>query len=357
MFKFFSSLRFRQFLAVLISLWLLVVVLDQIDAPVVNTESAIVAQPTYLSAVPVKHVQSMPKLARLALVEPVKALQIVAQVSGQVISVSSDFQRGKSLAEESQLMSIDPLRAEVALGQAQAEFIAAKIEYKKTNIRYASNKLMLSLANSQLHQAATRLELTEQQLQNAKVRMPISGELSEIHAYLGEFIAVGQQLATVLPDRDRQIVIRLSDGDFSKIDTTAAAKEILLKSLDNKRTWTAKMIGSSQQSRNLQRSLFVKLINTAQVDPLHGQFLRAQLPLKSWPKIYVLPESALTFQGNIWSIDQWQKVHKRTLDQYHISDKKVYFYQADDVVTEAVLYPLDSLVEGMQISVLAGDKQ
>jgi len=356
MLNFFTHLRFRQFLALFCSLFILLLVLDEIEMPVANVKASIPTEPIYLSAVDVKAVEKMPKLLSLAKVEPVKRLQIIAQVAGQVISVTDDFKRGLSLPDDRQLMSIDPLRAKAAVAQAQAGYIGARIEYKKTKIRYSGNKLMLSLAKSQLHQSATQLELAEQQLQNAVVKMPVAGEISAIHAYLGEFISLGQQLATVLPKRDRQIVIRLSESDFAKLDLQGLAGDIQLNSLDDKRQWTAKITGHSQQTRGLQRSLFIKLKQSVHADPLHGQFLQAHLPLNAWPKIYVLPESAMTFQGEIWSIDQRQKVHKRKLDHYHISKNKVYFYQADDPVSQAVLYPLDSLVEGMQISVLAEDK-
>ena len=122
MLKFFSALRLRQFLALLFSVCVLVIVLDEIEAPLTNATIVQVAPKlTYLRAVEVQSVKEMPKLQALALVEPVKALQIIAQVSGQVLSVADEFQRGKLLPGEQQLMSIDPLRAQVAAAQAQAD--------------------------------------------------------------------------------------------------------------------------------------------------------------------------------------------------------------------------------------------
>ena len=83
--------------------------------------------------------------------------------------------------------------------------------------------------------------------------------------------------------------------------------------------------------------------------PLYGQFVYAQLPIKGWKKTSSLPESALTLKGEIWWLDEENQAYKYKLDNYVLADNKVYFPQVNKVATQALLFPLASLSQGMKI--------
>ena len=129
---------------------------------------------------------------------------------------------------------------------------------------------------------------------------------------------------------------------------------IEIVSLDKIQKWSAKIIGISQHTENLQRTLYLSIPiyneNTGVNGPLYGQHIYVQLPLKIWQSTYSLPESSLTLKGEIWWVDSSNKLIRMPLNDYVLASNKVYFQSPDLNLTNAVLFPSAALTQGMQVS-------
>jgi hypothetical protein len=139
-------------------------------------------------------------------------------------------------------------------------------------------------------------------------------------------MSVGDSVAKVLPQQDKQIKVLISEQDFVRLSLPTNGKLIEIVSLNKIQKWSAKIIGISQHTENLQRTLYLSIPNytenTGVNGPLYGKHIYAQLPLKIWQSTYSLPESSLTLKGEIWWINSSNKLIKMPLNDYVLASNK-----------------------------------
>ncbi|MGC9491106.1 efflux RND transporter periplasmic adaptor subunit [Vibrio genomosp. F10] len=352
MLKTIFHVRVRQIFAFSMAMFILLVVLDDLEkstivpAPIKSSTSV-----PLVSAVAIEPITQMPTLQRLAFVEPVKVSQITPQVSGTIIEISESFRKGMLLPKGKALLKIDPLPYQITLAQAQSGLIDAEIALKNAGTRFVPGSLMIKQAQAQLALAKIRLKHAQKDLSATSVRLPFSGEIREISARLGEFISAGSSVASVLAAKDKEIKVQISVNDFALLSHELMQQTITLDSLDGQQQWSATIIGVSQHASNLQRTLYLQVAEAA--SPIYGQYLYANLPIEGWHHTVSLPESALTLKGEVWWIDQHQRLSKSSLENYLIDNKRVYFSVAESVAKHALLYPSNSYSQGMQVRLKA----
>jgi multidrug efflux pump subunit AcrA (membrane-fusion protein) len=358
MIKLFQNLKVRQSIAFIFSLFVLLVVLDELEAagltPLINDNSKRVVSASITTA---QLVNVLPNLNLLASVEPIKLSQITSQVSGKVIKISNALRPGSTLQKDRQLLTIDPLPYQVAVAEADAGLISAKIELKKTRIQFSENSLAVKLANAQLVLAESQLTQANAQLKQTKITLPFDAEITEIHAYLGEYITIGQQIISVLPKANKHISVAVNEQDFTRLASLSLGQLVTLTSIDKQHRWSSEIVSISQHTNNLQRNIYLKPINNEnEKSPLYGQHVYAQLPLKGWSNTLSLPESALTLKGELWWLNNQEQAYKTKLNDYIIANNKVYFpqhnnktEQSNNSSNRALLFPLASLSQGMKI--------
>ena len=360
MVKLIQSLKVRQSIAFIFSLFILLAVLEELDAEgispsIPDTSKNIISA----SIVTAQLAVALPKLDFLARVEPIKLSQITSQVSGKVINISSALRPGRSLLKDQKLLTIDPLSYQVATAEANAGLIAAKVELKKISIQFADNSLAVKLANAQLTLAQSQLAHAQEQLEQTKVTLPFDAEITNIHAYLGEYITPGQQIVSVLPKANKHISVPISEQDLTHLAQLSLGQLITLTSLDKQHQWPSKIVSISQHTHNLQRNIYLEPIKNTP-SPMYGQYLYAQFPVKGWSKTLMLPESVLTLKGEVWWLDNQEQVYRTKLDDYLIANNMVYFpqeniKQSNNNNNHALLFPLASLSQGMKIQPLTTD--
>jgi multidrug efflux pump subunit AcrA (membrane-fusion protein) len=358
MIKFFKRLRVRQSLAFAVSFLLLLVILDELESTTTtDNEQVINKQPLITEVIAAEPVLTMPKLQRLGTVVPVILSQINTHISGKVIKVSAAFKKGRLIKEGQSLLTIDPLPYQVALVDAKTSVLEAELTLQNTKISFSSDSLKVLLAQSRLKSAKMNLNQAQNQLKETEIRLPYTGEITEIETYLGEYMSVGDSVAKVLPQQDKQIKVLISEQDFVRLSLPTSGQVIEIVSLDKIQKWSAKIIGISQHTENLQRTLYLSIPiynekneNAGVNGPLYGQHIYVQLPLKIWQSTYSLPESSLTLKGEIWWINSSNKLIKMPLNDYVLASNKVYFQLPDLNLTNAVLFPSAALTQGMQVS-------
>jgi multidrug efflux pump subunit AcrA (membrane-fusion protein) len=355
MLKFFKRLIVRQSMAFAVSFLLLLVILDELESTTVTDNVKVLNKQTLLTEIiAVEPVSILPKLQLLGTVEPVRLSEINAQISGQVIKVSAAFKKGSLINRDQPLLTIDPLPYQVALFDAQSSVLEAELTLHNAKISFSNDSLKVLLAESRLKSAKINLNQAKKQLKDTEICLPFSGEITEIETYLGEYISVGESVAKVLPQKDKQIKVLISEQDFIRLLLPTNGQFIEIFSLDKRQKWSAEIIGVSQHLENLQRTLYLSIPkdtgNAVVNNPLYGQHIYAQFPLKIWQTTYSLPESSLTLKGEIWWVNNSNKLIKITLDDYLLASNKVYFKLPDLSLTNAVLFPSAALSQGMQVS-------
>jgi multidrug efflux pump subunit AcrA (membrane-fusion protein) len=360
--KLLKSLKLRQSVAFVASLFVVLVVLDELAASPISTSSK--AKPrTHLTTkvITAQPVTELPGLQRLGSVEPVRESHLTAQVSGRVTHISKAFKKGNMLNQGQLLISIEPLNYEISLAEAEHNVLAAEMELKNVTISFTKDSLKLSLVKSKLKITKAQLKQAKNELAYTQIRLPFNGEITAIETHLGEYISVGAIIAKVLPQQDKQIKVQVSEQDFARLNLTDNAQSVEIYSLDKSKQWSATIIGVSQHTENLQRTIYLKIPEDGTIktnsSPLYGQHIYAQLPMKLWLSTFSLPESSLTLKGEIWWLNNNNKLVKIQLTDYVLANSNVYFsltelkekFKLTSNLSQAVLYPSSALNSGMQI--------
>ncbi|TMO58989.1 hypothetical protein CWC18_16645 [Pseudoalteromonas aurantia] len=353
--RIFSSLRVRQAIATTIALFLLLVVLDELE----KAEQANIPAPTksvgpnlhVASIVDMKPVAQLPKSMRLGYVEPLKMTELMSDVSGRIISVTSSFRRGQLLEQHSPLLHIDPLPYQVALANAQSQLLEAKTNLKNAQTQYDAKSLVVQSAQSQLKLAKLQIQQAEVDLKRTTILLPFDGELVEIKANLGEYVAAGSSIASALPKAEREIRVPINIADFDKLETPLLNKKIDVFSLNKQTSWQGTVSGVSHFSENQQRTLYVVIDSQHNSLPMFGENVYVQLPHTRWKQTYALPESALTEKYEIWLVDDDNRTHRHKLEEFTLNNGMVYFPMPNNELMRAVQFPRGYLSQGMELAV------
>ncbi|NOU52054.1 HlyD family efflux transporter periplasmic adaptor subunit [Pseudoalteromonas sp. JBTF-M23] len=353
--RIFSSLRVRQAIATVFALFILLVVLDELEkaeqanvmSPATNSEPSL----HVASVVEIKPISQLPSLMRLGYVEPLKITEVMSDVSGRIVSVTDSFRKGQLLDKNSALLHVDPLPYRVALANAQSQLLEAKTNLKNAQTQYDANSLVVKSAQSQLKLAELQVKQAEVDLKRTVIALPFDGELVQIKTNLGEYVAQGTSVASALPKTTREIRVPINIEEFDDLEQPLLSKQVEVFSLNKLKSWHGKVTGVSHFSENQQRTLYVSIDSEHSSLPMFGENVYVQLPHKNWPFTYSAPESALTEKFEIWLIDEQNKTARHKLKEFTINDGIVYFPMPNTQFKRVVEFPRSYLSQGMKLAV------
>jgi RND family efflux transporter MFP subunit len=227
-------------------------------------------------------------------VQPKTVLDVTAEVAGSVIYVSENLSQGYFVAKDELLVEIDPREYRLSMAQAKAQIAQAKAEMAETkqrrenlkrNIAVEKDKLALSkselermsrllksgslsqseidkqtistrgmeasllaqqnalallksredVIHAKIEAGRAQLEIAQIKLEKTKIRAPFPGRVHEESVDKGEFVSVGQKLATIyditameivvnLPPKKAGLLIRPDDGPDGRPPFTSPDK-------------------------------------------------------------------------------------------------------------------------------------
>ncbi len=150
------------------------------------------------------------KVATQAEVRSRIAIDLVAQVSGRIASVSSEFTEGGSFRPGETLVAIEDIDYRLALSQAEARVAAAEVgvevaladaDVARKQLRNSKNPSPLALKKPQVAEAKAGLIAAEADLEQARVNLqrslvslPFEGRIAKTYVDLGQFVAAGTPL-------------------------------------------------------------------------------------------------------------------------------------------------------------------
>ena len=144
-------------------------------------------------------------------IEASTSSQLVAQVSGQVISVADNFKTGLPIQKGQELLKVDArdyqievriAGAQLALNEEKARAEQALKDWKKINPNKKANALVLrepqlASARASLEAATARLEKAKLALSRATVTAPYDGYIIQRLVSVGELINTNTPVATI----------------------------------------------------------------------------------------------------------------------------------------------------------------
>lgn len=334
-------------------------------------------------------------------VAPKREIDLVAQVSGQIVSVEPAFVDGGFFSRSEELIQIDDRDYQVALLNARARLaeaeqllaeeegrsLQAKREWRDLGNQTANDlflrKPQLAAAHAQVASARGNVEMAELNLERTRIRVPFDGRVKEIHADLGQFVSTGTRLATVYDSTVVEVRVPLTEKQAVLLDlplahpplrrATAVEGEAEEGEAEARRFPEVTITGSvagrkSQWQGRLTRTdafvdagtrMFFAVVEVAnpfaEVPLLPGLFVEAEIAGRQIENVTVLPRSALFQLDKILTLDSENKVVHRTVDVLRKSDTQVWV-QADFAGNTLVstekqsLTPAGTIVDPLELS-------
>ena len=195
------------------------------------------------------------------IVKPKYETEMVAQVSGQIVELSSSFISGGFVKKGQLLARIDPSDYKAALIDAEANLASAgaSLEKERAQGKVAENEWKsitdispseLSLRKPQLAQETARVKSAEASILRAKrnlerteIRAPYDGMIESRIIGLGSFVGIGSKVGKLLGTEIAQIRLPVADNQLQYLDGNGVNSTVILEGsyAGTRQTWTAKI--------------------------------------------------------------------------------------------------------------------
>ena len=160
-------------------------------------------------------------------------IDLVAQVGGRIVSVSSEFTEGGKIEPGVALLKIEDTDYRLALRQAEARVAEAKVRLDQAladanvarqQLRNDPNPSALALKKPQVAEARARLKAADADLEQARleldrtnIALPFAGRLMATRVDVGQFIVPGTVLARAFATDVVEVRLPLDDAQLASL--------------------------------------------------------------------------------------------------------------------------------------------
>ncbi len=215
-------------IAIGISLWLLSGTLGGADADTAEPETVAATTEAPQSRVRVR-TQKSEEVVRTIIVNgetaPARIVRISAETDGRVSSIGAE--RGANVGKDGLLVRLDERDRKARLAQAQATVKQREVEYEgRLRLQSESyvSEAQLQEAIAQLEAARAELRRAELDLDYMTVRAPFDGALQSRDVEVGDFVSVGDPIATFVDNRKIIVAADVSEFDARYVQVGQAAE-------------------------------------------------------------------------------------------------------------------------------------
>ena len=295
-------------------------------------------------------------------VQAKQRINLVPQVSGQVVYVSDKFVAGGLFKKGEVILRLDPRDYQYALTSAaarvtesqqvlvreRAEASLAKTEWDLLGHGDASDltlrKPQLADAEAKLNAAQADLHIAELNLERSEIRAPFNGLLTSKEVDLGQFLSPGSKIGKYYSTDVLEVRLPLSSRDLAQFDiakfyTGTPDLDVILTGqfAGEKNVWQGKIVRTEGLVDSKTRIMFVVAqLKGEQLQSLHshmplsiGQFVSAEIEGRVYDSAFKLPRDVLRQGNQILVVDKDKKLQTRTVKVVESNRKFV-------VVTEGI---------------------
>lgn len=313
-------------------------------------------------------------------VTPGTQIQLVAEASGQVLSLSENFANGGFFRKGEQLIKIDTLehdvkvkRAEANVAQAGQALVQAKAERRarrSSGSRSQLGKFEIQVKQAEASYAAAKSELQAVKLQRTRtqIKAPFDGRVRQKLVNVGQYVAPGTQLGVIyavdaaevrLPLSDRQLGLVNVPLDFASRDKNGPPVVLVGQYGGKEYQWPGKIVRSESGLDERNRLLYV----VAQVDdpyekdpeqpdrpPLtSGFFVEAKIQGKTHENLFTIPRQALRNGNQVWLVNDSSELERRDIEVLYKGKDSIYVKSGLENGDRVVVSQLDIAVDGMRV--------
>ncbi len=243
---------------------------------------------------------------------------IVAQISGEITSISDNFASGADFKKGDLLLSIDQGNYLSAISSAQASLAQAEstLESEQASAEQAIKdwrrlgysgepndrvlrKPQLDAAKAHLDAAKASYNKAQLDLSRTKIRAPYDGSVVDTDVGLGQFVSMGTPLGNIFSNQGLEIKLPVNQEEYAQLDLSNQAEVALYAELAGQRhTWQAKVVRADRAFDTSTRQLniiaeIVSPISDKGLELKIGQYLNATINGIKIPQAKIVSNTAI----------------------------------------------------------------
>ncbi len=262
-------------------------------------------------------------------VQPTHEAQIVAQISGEILSLS--INDGDFFKKDQDLVVIDPRDYELALESAKAKIAAAKVklELEKAEALVAkqewqelnpdkkpSSDLVFRVpqiknAQANLLSGESMVAKAKLDLERTRISAPFDGRVVKKFVDLGQYVARGTPLARVYSSDSLEVDVPLENSKLAWIKAGPDGSNVVVhtKFAGKDSSWSGRLVRTAGKIDSMTRMVhvFVEVDNpfevvdgNAMLTP--GMFVEVDIQGAPLKNAFVLPRRAVRGRDSVWVV-------------------------------------------------------
>jgi RND family efflux transporter MFP subunit len=320
-------------------------------------------------------------------VRPLREIELVPQVGGQVVFVSPEMVDGGEFAKGKVLLRIEPLDYQLAVTLARARVKDSESGLKVTEEEAASAKeeWRLLYRNSkeidkeppalvakepQLAAARARLAADRADLQKARLNLkrttlkaPFDGRVSDESVDIGQYVTAGKTLATLFSTRAAEIVVPLDDESLFWFDVPGftpgngdgSPDKVITRIAGRDLSWSGKIMRAEGKldARTRMVNVVVRVEKPYATRPplVVGLFVTVEIAGHRLENAAEIPRSALRENNIVWVVGDGGQLKFRKVEVARLATNvailRLGLEEGDMVVT----FGLKAVTDGMQVRI------
>jgi len=321
-------------------------------------------------------------------VQPRTESQLVPEISGRITSIAPSFAEGGFFEANDVLVTIDPFdyrqavisaRAQLAqtrlrLAQEEAEAEVAQREWDELGQgdprELTLRKPQLEDARAAVAAAEANLVRTERDLERAEIRAPYAGRVRRKSVDVGQFVTVGNPIATIYAVDVAEIRLPLPDEDLAYLDlplsyrgqTNSQGPQVTVSTTFAGETyaWAGSIVRTESEIDPVSRmvNVIAEIRDPYGVgsDPTRpplavGMYVDAQIAGRRFSQIASIPRSALRGRNQVMVVDEESRLRFRDVDILRMTTESLFIEAGLETGDQVTISTLDSPTDGMQVQV------
>jgi RND family efflux transporter MFP subunit len=333
-------------------------------------------------------VQTGPQAIRIqgeGTVRPLREINLVPQVSGKVLHMSSALVNGGAFKKGDVLLRIDPVDYELAVTLAQAnvkdaesllelakeEAAAAQEEWRLLHTDSSkrdrkpsplvAKEPQLAAAQAKLEAARADLNKALLNLERTELKSPFEGRVGQESVDTGQYVSPGQALATLYSTEAAEIVLPLEDESafwfsipgFTTGKSRGSRAMVRARVAGQERTWSGEVVRTEgkldERTRMINVVVRVEKPYSKRPPLTVGLFVTTDIEGRTLPSAAVIPRSALHEDDIVWVVDNDNRLHLREVDVARVQGDEAIIQAGLEDGERVVITPLKAVTDGMAV--------
>lgn len=318
-------------------------------------------------------------------VKPKTEIDLIARVSGHVISVADAFAEGAEFTPETTLIKIDDTDYKVAVIRAEAQVAAAEVvlERELANAKmkkdtwlqkdrsvkptdFALNKPQVHDAEAQLRAAQANLTEARLNVQRTTIKVPFKGRVVNKLVGEGQYITAGTPLGKVFATDVVEVRLPLTDLQLTELDLPMGYMaeagegpmvEFTTSMGRSQHKWQGRIVRTNASVDQQTRLIYV----IAEVQDPYGKgadfgvpfavgmFVQANIAGIESKQAMVIPRDALRNADKVYVVDADNKLDIRSVEVISTSVDQVLISAGVQVGEKVAISTVPNAAQGMLV--------